>query len=119
MAACGRRRSSPSRRLAAPSRSTASGRATPVSLRLRSGSFHYLKTAPGFFDDPAESHLRKAVGGLARALRLRFVVTGVDSERELSDALDAGADFVEGFHFGRPSDTPTDAEPSLWTFLDD
>lgn len=77
--------------------------------------FHYMKVAPCFLDpgDPIISSTLRAMGELSKGLKLRFVVTGVDSEPHLSAALASGAELVQGFYIGKPSHTPQNTPSSL------
>lgn len=80
--------------------------------------FHYVKADPSFLDpdDPIMDHLLRAMGDMAKMLKKRFVVTGIDSESHLSTALMSGADLVQGFYVGRPSFNPLHI-PSSFSML--
>jgi EAL domain-containing protein (putative c-di-GMP-specific phosphodiesterase class I) len=77
--------------------------------------FHYVKAAPDYLDPEnlVMDHLLRAIGGVAKSLAKRFVVTGIDSEPHLSTALASGADLVQGFYVGRPSYDPLSVPSSL------
>ena len=79
------------------------GFASLASLRML--RFHYLKVGRNFIDDPSPEGLMflTAIGGLTKAFRLRFVVSGIESQEQLSTALAGGADFVEGYYLSKPS----------------
>ena len=70
---------------------------------LRKLRLHYVKAENDFVDDPDSLSVLKAMGGLTKALALRFVVSGIESQEQLSAALAGGADFVEGYYLSKPS----------------
>lgn len=80
--------------------------------RLKTGRFEYLKVAACFGDDPVGATLFQGIRELTNTLKLRFVVTDVESHNQLSTALAARADFVQGFYLSRPSHVPLIPPPS-------
>ncbi len=62
-----------------------------------------MKAGRDFIDDPEGLMVLTAMGGLTKALALRFVVSGIESQEQLSTALAGGADFVEGYYLSKPS----------------
>ena len=52
--------------------------------------------------DPANQTIVAAIIDLGRALGLRVVVEGVETQQQLSRVIDLGAEFVQGFRTGRP-----------------
>ena len=82
-------------------------------------SFHKLKTLPvdylkidgSFIRDlpknKVDQHLVRAMVEVARALRKRTVAEFVGSEETLKLVRDAGVDFGQGFHIGKPDAVET------------
>ena len=82
-------------------------------------SFHRLKTLPvdylkidgSFIRDlpknKVDQHLVRAMVGVARALRKRTVAEFVGSEETLKLVREAGIDFGQGFHIGKPAAVET------------
>ena len=60
----------------------------------------FVATAP---DDPADYAVVQAITGLARALELRVIGEGVESEGQLTALRDLGVDAVQGYKLGRPA----------------
>ena len=56
----------------------------------------------GLGDDPEDTAIVTAIISLARALGLRVVAEGVETERQLAELRRLGCDRAQGFMFARP-----------------
>jgi EAL domain-containing protein (putative c-di-GMP-specific phosphodiesterase class I) len=76
---------------------------------------HYLKADSSYLepDGPADNHSLRAMAEMAKSLRKRFVVPGVDSDRHLSTALACGAELVQGLYVGKSSGAPQGTPSSV------
>jgi EAL domain-containing protein (putative c-di-GMP-specific phosphodiesterase class I) len=54
--------------------------------------------------DPVRQEQLKAVAALARRQGAQLVAEGVESEDDAALCLELGADLLQGFHYGRPTD---------------
>ena len=81
-------------------------------------SLSYLKRFPvdvlkidrsfvdGLGDDPEDTAIVTAIISLGRALGLRVVAEGVETERQLAELRRLGCDRAQGFMFARPRPAP-------------
>jgi PAS domain S-box-containing protein len=79
------------------------------------GSLVYLKTLPithlkidiefvrDLPNNPANRHVVDAIVSLARAFNVHTIAEGIEDEATLNCVRDAGVDFGQGFHLGRPA----------------
>lgn len=84
---------------------------------LRTFPFNKIKIDRAFVRDIGNSQRSDAVdaiaglSSLARHLKMRTVLEGIETMEELEAVLDAGCDELQGFYFGRP--VPVSAVPSV------
>lgn len=80
--------------------------------------FDILKIDRTFAKCKSESvQLQKIVHsimGLAHAMDLKIVAEGIETSEDAVFFRDLGADFLQGYHFGRPSAFSLNSEPSLY-----
>ena len=85
-------------------------------------SLSYLKRFPvdalkidrsfidGLGDEAEDSAIVEAVVGMARALDIRVVAEGVETERQVACLRELGCELAQGFLFGRPREAATTME---------